>query len=84
MEAICTAKFKAICLLVAAAPSEAGSWCWVRAAISGLVAVSLHRTLFRPTDPVFLSRARKIRALVIASISPAAFALVKAWSATSC
>jgi hypothetical protein len=81
--ASCLATLSSICLLPEAA-DEAGSWCWVMAWISGLTAVWLHRLEARPTDAVFRSRARNMMALAWPLTSPAALALLKAWSATSC
>ena len=57
--AICWARARVMALLVAAAPSEAGSWCWETAAISGFAAwMEVQELDFRPTWPVLRSRAR--------------------------
>jgi hypothetical protein len=57
MAAIWTAKVNAICLLMAVALGEAGSWCCDSAPISGFSAVCVQRAEARPTCPVLRSRA---------------------------
>jgi hypothetical protein len=57
--AICLASASVIALFVAAAPADAGSWCWEIAAISGFFAlIAVHATEARPTLPVLRSSAR--------------------------
>lgn len=84
MEAIWTAAASSMAALISVAPAAAGSWCCWRASISGLTAASSQLTLSSPTVRVFFSMARKRMALIWPSRSPAALALVKAWSATIC
>ncbi|KAL5883855.1 hypothetical protein ACKVWC_011558 [Pyricularia oryzae] len=82
--AIWTARSRMVCLFLDAS-GEAGSWICVRAAISGLTALTVVQSLLAsPTVRVFLSRVRKMSELTMPATSLLALALVKAWSATIC